>query len=254
LVIGDIVGKPGRKILKEKLGELKANFSPQAVIVNGENAAGGFGLTPPVCEEILSLGVDVVTSGNHIWDKKEVIPYLDEQSCLLRPLNYPPTVPGRGTVVMTTNRIQWAVINLSGRVFMPTLDCPFQRIEQELKNVREVTPIILIDFHAEATSEKIALGRFLDGRVSCVFGTHTHVATADSQILPGGTAYITDLGMTGSQDSVIGMEIEGILHRFLTQMPTKFKVARGNCWLNGIVLEVDDATGKATDIIQVSVS
>jgi len=253
LIVGDIIGKPGRNILHKKLPEMREALAIDAVIVNGENAAGGMGITPEVCEEILSYGVEVITSGNHIWDKKEISAYIDNQERLLRPLNYPPGVPGRGSIVLETRGVKWAVINLSGRVFMPALDCPFRTVKREVETLRQITNIILVDFHAEASSEKIAMGWFLDGWVSCVFGTHTHVATADERILPKGTGYITDIGMTGSRESVIGIEIEQVLSRFLTALPTKFKVAKNDVVLNGIVVEVDDSTGKTTEISRVSV-
>lgn len=253
LIVGDIVGKPGRRILREKLPTLKEELRIDAVIANGENAAGGLGITPEVCEEILNYGVDVVTTGNHVWDKKEILGYIDREPRLLRPLNYPEGVPGRGSLILEKEGRIWAVINLSGRVFMPPLDCPFRRIQEELKSLQERTKIILVDFHAEASSEKIAMGWFLDGKVSCVFGTHTHVATADERILPQGTAYITDIGMTGAHDSVIGIEVGDIVGRFLTQMPVKYRVAKENVKLNGIVVEVDDTTGKAREIFRLSV-
>lgn len=253
LIVGDVVGKPGRKILADKLAVIKEELNIQGVIVNGENAAGGLGIVPEVCEEILSYGVDVITSGNHIWDKKEIVDYIDYQPRLIRPLNYPPEVPGRGwTVVEGKNK--WIVVNMSGRVFMPALDCPFRKIEEEMENFKKITNLIFLDFHAEASSEKIAMGWFLDGKVSCVFGTHTHVATADERILPQGTAYITDIGMTGACDSVIGVEKEDILTKFLTQMPIKYRVAKDNVQLNGIVVEVDEITGRAVRISRLSIS
>jgi len=253
LIVGDVVGKPGRRVLREKLSSLREELQIDAVIVNGENAAGGLGITPEVCEEILGYGVDVITTGNHIWDKKEIVAYIEHQPRLLRPLNYPDGVPGRGSLILEKGGKVWAVVNLSGRVFMPPLDCPFRRMEEELKHLHEETRLILVDFHAEASSEKIAMGWFLDGKVSCVFGTHTHVATADERILPQGTAYITDIGMTGAHDSVIGIEVADIVGRFLTQMPVKYRVAKENVKLNGIVVEVDDTTGKAQKIFRLSV-
>ncbi len=253
LIVGDVVGKPGRKMLADKLETIKEELDIQGVIVNGENAAGGLGIVPEVCEEILGYGVDVITSGNHIWDKKEIVDYIDYQPRLIRPLNYPPGVPGRGwTIVEGKNK--WIVVNMSGRVFMPALDCPFHRIEEELENLKKITNLIFLDFHAEASSEKIAMGWFLDGKISCIFGTHTHVATADERILPQGTAYITDIGMTGACDSVIGVEKEDILTKFLTQMPIKYRVAKDNVQLNGIVVEVDEATGRAVRISRLSIS
>ena len=253
LIVGDVVGKPGRQILADKLKTIKEELDIEGVVVNGENAAGGLGIVPEVCEEILSYGVDVITSGNHIWDKKEIVDYIDYQPRLIRPLNYPPGVPGRGwTIVEGKNK--WIVVNMSGRVFMPALDCPFHRIEEELENLKKITNLIFLDFHAEASSEKIAMGWFLDGKISCIFGTHTHVATADERILPQGTAYITDIGMTGACDSVIGVEKEDILTKFLTQMPIKYRVAKDNVQLNGIVVEVDEATGRAVRISRLSIS
>jgi len=248
------VGKPGRQILADKLKTIKEELDIEGVVVNGENAAGGLGIVPEVCEEILSYGVDVITSGNHIWDKKEIVDYIDYQPRLIRPLNYPPGVPGKGWVMVERKGKKWIVANMSGRVFMPSLDCPFHRIEEELENFKKVTNLILLDFHAEASSEKIAMGWFLDGKVSCVFGTHTHVATADERILPQGTAYITDIGMTGAHDSVIGVKTEDILSRFLTQMPIRYQVAKDNVKLNGIVVEVDEITGRATEISRLSIS
>jgi len=254
LIVGDVVGKPGRQILADKLKTIKEELDIEGVVVNGENAAGGLGIVPEVCEEILSYGVDVITSGNHIWDKKEIVDYIDYQPRLIRPLNYPPGVPGKGWVMVERKGKKWIVANMSGRVFMPSLDCPFHRIEEELENFKKVTNLILLDFHAEASSEKIAMGWFLDGKVSCVFGTHTHVATADERILPQGTAYITDIGMTGAHDSVIGVKTEDILSRFLTQMPIRYQVAKDNVKLNGIVVEVDEITGRATEISRLSIS
>jgi len=254
LIVGDIVGKPGRQILADRLGIIKEELNIEGVIVNGENAAGGLGIVPEVCEEILSYGVDVITTGNHVWDKKEIVDYIDYQPRLIRPLNYPPGVPGRGWIAVEGKSKKWIVANMSGRVFMPSLDCPFRRIEEELESFRGITNVVLLDFHAEASSEKIAMGWFLDGKVSCVFGTHTHVATADERILPQGTAYITDIGMTGAHDSVLGVKTEDILSRFLTQMPIRYRVAKDNVKLNGIVVEVDEITGRATEISRLSIS
>jgi len=232
----------------DKLKEIKKKHAIDGVIVNGENSAGGLGITPETCEELLHYGIDVITTGNHIWDKKEILPYIDTQEKLLRPLNYPPGVPGYGSILLNNNHQKWAVINLSGRVFMSPLDCPFQAVDKELEILRKETNIILIDFHAEATSEKIAFGWYCDGRVSCVVGTHTHVVTADEKILPGGTAYITDIGMTGAHQSVIGIETKQILSRFLTQIPVKYTVAKEDVILNSVIVEVDDQTGKSLSI------
>ncbi|MCX6088942.1 MAG: TIGR00282 family metallophosphoesterase [Candidatus Atribacteria bacterium] len=254
LIVGDIVGKPGRRIAAEKIEKIKKSHSIDAVIANGENSAGGLGITPETCEELLRCGIDVLTSGNHIWDKKEILGYIDRQEQLLRPLNYPPGVPGRGYLIHQSNHVKWAVVNVSGRVFMNPLDCPFQSIDRVLPEIQNETKIIVIDFHAEATSEKIAFGWYTDGRVSCVVGTHTHVITADERILPGGTAYITDIGMTGAHDSVIGIEVQQIVDRFLTQIPVKYTVAKENVILNGVVVEIDDKTGKAISISRLSLT
>ena len=249
LFIGDVVGRTGRKLLKELLPRLTDRHHTDYIIVNVENAAGGFGVTPQIAEEILALEVDVMTSGNHIWDKKEILDYLDIQPRLLRPLNYPPGVAGRGIHVgVARNGCRVATMNLQGRVFMAATDCPFRTADRELEKLRRDTPVIVIDFHAEATSEKICFGRYVDSRVSAVIGTHTHVQTADEQILPGGTAYLTDVGMTGPHDSVIGMEIQGSLERFLTQIPRKFESAAGDPKLHAVAMEVDDATGRALGI------
>lgn len=253
-IIGDVIGKPGRKIVGEKLKTIKKSYNIDAVIVNGENSAGGLGITPETAEELLGYGIDVITTGNHVWDKKEVIPYIDNQFRLLRPLNYPPGVPGNGSIILKTNNRKWAVINLSGRVFMPTLDCPFQTIDKELEIIEKETNIVLVDFHAEATSEKIAFGWYCDGRVSGVIGTHTHVVTADEKILPGGTAYITDIGMTGAHHSVIGIETKQILNRFLTQIPVRYNVAKDNVILNSVIVDVDNETGKSVSISRFSSS
>ena len=253
LFIGDLVGRVGRKLLKELLPKLMDRHHADYTIVNVENAAGGFGITPQIAEEILSLEVDVMTSGNHIWDKKELLEYLDSQPRLLRPHNYPPGIPGRGIHIgVARNGCRVATMNLQGRVFMAATDCPFRTADRELEKLRRETPVIIVDFHAEATSEKICFGRYVDARASAVIGTHTHVQTADEQILPGGTAYLTDVGMTGPHDSVIGMEIQGSLDRFLTQIPRKFESAAGNPILHAVALEVDDSTGRALGIERIS--
>lgn len=222
------------------------------VVANGENAAGGFGLTREVVEELFRDGIHVLTSGNHVWDKKEAETFIDEYDALLRPANYPDGVRGHGSMIFRTPAgIDVGVINLMGRVFMPPLDCPFRKAEQEIARLNGKARVILVDFHAEATSEKEALGRFLDGRVSAVLGTHTHVQTADEQVLPGGTAYITDAGMTGPFDSIIGISIEKALDRFLTGVPQKFDVARHDVRLQGVIVEVDERTGRSSGIERV---
>jgi metallophosphoesterase (TIGR00282 family) len=255
LFIGDIVGKPGRKALRQGLPALVNKFKLDFVIANVENAAGGFGITKSVGEEILSLGVHVMTSGNHIWDKKEAVSYIPKENCLLRPANYPDGVVGSGNIVLNTSSGEKiAVLNLSGRVFMNPLDCPFKTAERELPALKEQTNVIIVDFHAEATSEKSAFGLFLDGQVSAVIGTHTHVQTADEKILPGGTAFITDVGMTGPADSIIGVKKEQIIEKFLTQMPKRFEIAKHDPVLSCVLLEINSETGKSSSIKRLQIS
>ncbi len=244
LAIGDIIGKPGRQAVKELLPGLREQYGLDLVMANGENIAGGFGLTPATAGELLDAGVDVLTSGNHIWAQKEIIPYLDGEMPILRPLNYPPGVPGRGYMV----RGQTMVVNLIGRTFIGNFDCPFRAMDQLLAELGHKPPVIIVDFHAEATSEKMAMGRYLDGRVSAVLGTHTHVGTIDAQLLPQGTAYVTDIGMTGPIDSVIGDTTETVLQRFLTAIPNRLAVGKGKTMLNAIMVRVDDESGKAISI------
>jgi len=253
LFIGDIVGKPGRKTVRELLPGLKRELGCEAVIANGENSSGGLGLTPGVFTELLDTGVDLVTSGNHIWKRKEIYPLLDDPR-LLRPANYPDPAPGTGCGVLETSAgVRVGVLNLMGRTFLePGTDCPFRTADRLLENLAG-TRIIIVDFHAEATSEKLAMGLYLDGRVSAVIGTHTHIQTSDCRVLPGGTAYITDAGMTGSNSGIIGAEKEEILKKFLTGIPFRFKVAKGEERLEGAVIEVDESTGKASEIISVRV-
>ena len=248
LIIGDIVGKPGRKIIGALLPGL-LDDGIDFVVANGENAAGGMGITPDVADELMHLGIDVVTSGNHIWRKKEILPYLDDQPRLLRPANYPLGTPGGGAqVYRAMNGTTVGVMNLEGRVFMRPLESPFAVAEEILARLRRETPIIIVDFHAEATSEKRALGFFLDGKVSAVIGTHTHVQTADEHILPGGTAYITDAGMTGPVNSVIGVKKEIAIERFVTMLPNKFETAGGEAELQGVIIEVDEQTGMTVEV------
>ncbi|MDA8339979.1 MAG: TIGR00282 family metallophosphoesterase, partial [Nitrospiraceae bacterium] len=226
LFIGDIVGKIGRQAVKNLLPNLVNRYKIDMVIANGENAAGGFGITEKTAAELFDFGVHIITTGNHVWDKKEAVPYIVKENRILRPINYPPNTPGTGSIIFTApSKEKIAIMNVSGRVFMNTLDCPFRVSKDEVEKLRESTNIIIIDFHAEATSEKVAFGYYMDGIVSAVIGTHTHVQTADEKILPGGTAYITDAGMTGPQTSVIGIEKEQIVERFLSQMPRKYDVA-----------------------------
>ena len=246
LLIGDIVGKPGRRAVHALVPGLRSEHNVDLVIANGENAAGGFGITEETAQEILTSGVDVITTGGHVWDRNEVVHYLDEEDRILRPLNYPPGVAGRGYQRFG----DVMVVNLMGRVFIGTLDCPFRTMDALLQGL-STSPLIVVDFHAEATSEKEALGWYLDGRVSAVVGTHTHVATADQRILPKGTAYVTDLGMVGPINSVIGNEPEDVLDRFLHQTPRRLGVPGGPVRFNSVLVEVDDETGRATDIQRV---
>jgi len=249
LFIGDIVGKLGRNATKALLPSVVNKYKIDLVIANGENAAGGFGLTDKTVSEIFSCGVHVITSGNHIWDKKEFIPQISKEDRVLRPLNYPPGVPGFGSLLYPIrNGLKVAIINLSGRVFMSNIDCPFRIGREEVKKMGEITKLIIVDFHAEATSEKIAFGYYMDGKVSAVIGTHTHVQTADERILSGGTAYITDVGMTGPSDSVIGIDKEQIIQRFLTSMPMRFETAKGEGIFSAVVIDMNEESGKSTAI------
>jgi 2',3'-cyclic-nucleotide 2'-phosphodiesterase len=255
LLIGDVVGRPGRELVRKGLRALIEVHGVDFVIANAENAAAGFGVTKDIGDALLEYGVDVMTSGNHIWDKKEVIDYIKAEPRLLRPANYPAGVPGRGSSVADTGDGRAVgVINVMGRVFMLPIDDPFAVVLREIDAIRHRTRVIIVDFHAEATSEKIAMGWHLDGRVTAIIGTHTHVQTADERILPKGTAYLTDVGMTGPHDSVIGMEVSPSLARFLNGMPTKFEPATGNARLNGVIVEADDRTGLAKRIVRISYS
>jgi metallophosphoesterase (TIGR00282 family) len=244
LVIGDIIGKPGRQAVQKLLPGLRKQFQLDLVIANGENTAGGFGLTLATAQELLAAGVDIITSGNHIWDQKEIIPHLDGNLPILRPFNYPPGTPGRGCLT----REHVAVVNLIGRTFIGNYDCPFRAMDQLLSGIRKNCSIIIVDFHAEATSEKVAMGRYLDGRVSAVIGTHTHVGTIDARIFPGGTAHVTDVGMTGPMESIIGDEIQTVLNRFLTAMPHRLSPGSGKVLLNSVLLNIDDKSGQVVSI------
>lgn len=249
LFIGDIIGRPGRKAVFNLLEKITRDYEIEFIIANGENAAGGMGITPAIASEILSKGVDVLTSGNHIWAKKEIIPFLNEEERILRPANYPGQVPGRGVgIYRSKNGEKIAVINLEGRVFMKHLDCPFRVGQREAEVLSRETNIIVVDFHAEATSEKTAMGWFLNGKVSAVLGTHTHVQTCDEKILNAGTAYITDVGMTGPLDSVIGIRTQIAIERLLTQIPWKFDVATDDIELQGVIVDIDSMTGRSIDI------
>jgi metallophosphoesterase (TIGR00282 family) len=243
LAIGDVIGKPGRRAVSALLPELRETYHVDLAIVNAENAAGGLGTTPSTAQELLDAGADVLTSGNHIWTHKEIVPYLDSDMPILRPMNYPPGVPGRGYLIN-----QAMVVNLIGRTFMGNYDCPFRAMDQLLSESKDRPPVVIVDFHAEATSEKMAMGRYLDGQVSAVLGTHTHVGTIDARILPGGTAYVTDIGMTGPVDSIIGDDAEAVLERFLTMIPHHLSVGKGQTILDAVLVTVDDASGKAIGI------
>ena len=244
LAVGDIIGRPGRQAVNELLPSLRQQYGLDLVIANGENVAGGLGLTSTAAQELLNAGVDVLTSGNHIWAQKEIIPYLDSEMPILRPLNYPPGVPGRGYIVNG----QTAVVNLIGRTFMSNFDCPFRAMDKLLAELNPKPPVIIVDFHAEATSEKVAMGRYLDGRVSAVLGTHTHVGTIDAQLLPGGTAYVTDIGMTGPIDSIIGDDTEEVIRRFMTIIPHRLSVGKGKTMFSAILVRIDDKSGRGISI------
>jgi metallophosphoesterase (TIGR00282 family) len=248
LLIGDIIGEPGRKALFLGLSEIVKEERADFVIANAENAAGGFGITAKIAGKLYAYGIDCLTTGNHVWRNREVYKIIDNDQRLLRPLNYPNGAPGRGWTVIEKGEVKLAIINLLGRVYMDPVDCPFRTARREISPIRKKTKNIVVDFHGEATSEKIAMGWWLDGQVSAVVGTHTHVQTADESVLPGGTAYITDIGMTGPFDSVIGMKKEGALGRFLTLIPSKFSVATDDIRLNAVVVTIETATGKAKSI------
>jgi len=250
LFVGDVHGKPGRRILRERLPRLRSRFGAQLVVANGENAAGGAGINAGVIEEILAAGVDVVTGGNHTWQQRDAYELLDAEPRLLRPLNFPPGTPGRGATTATArDGTRVGVLNAQGRVFMPAaVEDPFRGVRAEVERLREEIRVIIVDIHAEATSEKVALGWYLDGLVSAVIGTHTHVQTADERVLPKGTAYITDVGMTGPTEGVIGVDRDVILQRFLQQMPVRFEPAKGPAALHGAVVSVDPDSGRALDI------
>ncbi len=244
LVIGDIIGKPGREAVRELLPDLLHEYRLDLVVANGENTAGGLGLTPDTAQELFDSGIDVITSGNHIWHHKEILPYLDGNLPILRPLNYPPAAPGRGYLF----RDNVLVVNLIGRTFIGDFDCPFRAMDKLLAEFNDKAKVIIVDFHAEATSEKVAMGWYLDGRVSALLGTHTHVGTIDSRILSRGTAYVTDIGMVGPKDSVIGDDVDSVLKRFLTQIPRRLPVGKGRVSFDAIFVEVDEDTSKAIAI------
>lgn len=243
LFLGDVIGKPGRKAVEQFIRSVSADFK----IINGENLAGGIGITPSVAIEMLSLGIDVLTTGNHIWKKKDIIPFLMEEQRVIRPLNYPPGTPGFGHTIIRKGGKTLSVANIEGRIFMNSLDCPFRAMGELLPRIDPNTPLI-VDFHAEATSEKIAMGWYLDGKVAALFGTHTHVQTADERILPKGTGYITDAGMTGPCDSVIGMEKAGIVEKFITQLPHKFEVGKEDVEVQGVLVTLEETGNRCIRI------
>src|SRR5579863_878332 len=254
LFVGDIFGEPGRKIVRQVLPDLIAQYSPDLILANGENAAHGHGITPGIVDELVDAGIDVLTSGNHIWDRKEILPYLAENpnGRLVRPANFPPTTPGQGLYLGKTRAgLPFGILNLQGRVFMSSIDCPFRGADVLLSGIPPEVKIRVLDMHAETTSEKIALGWYLDGRVTAIVGTHTHIPTADEHVLPQGTAYITDVGMTGPYDSVIGMDKKTVIEKFLKQTPARFDVARGDVRLSAVLIEADETTGRASSIRRV---
>ena len=251
LFIGDVIGQPGREAVASVLPRLAEEHKIDLVIANAENLAGGFGVTPAVAEEMFALGVDILTSGNHIWDKKEVEEYIAKEQRLLRPANYHEQAPGKGSLVLEVGGCPVGVLNLQGRAYMPATDCPFRVADREVGRLRRQTAVIFVDFHGEATAEKQAFAWYVDGRVSAVIGSHTHVQTADERILPSGTAYLTDAGMTGGRDSVIGMRVEEPISRFVTGLPKKFRPATGSLHLCGVVVEIDEGSGRATSIVRI---
>lgn len=248
LVVGDVVGRPGRRAIKEMLQEIKYNFAINFTMVNGENAAGGRGINAEVTDELLSSGIDVLTMGNHVWDNKEIFEFIEEQPRLIRPCNYPEGTPGHGYNIIESDSCKIAVINASGRVFMDNLNCPFREVDHILDEIDGLWDICLVDFHAEATSEKLAFAHYFDGRVTAVLGTHTHIQTADECILEHGTAYISDLGMTGPIDSILGMNKDQVIKKFLSQRPVRLEVARGAVQIQGVVLSINDVNKKVLTI------
>jgi 2',3'-cyclic-nucleotide 2'-phosphodiesterase len=257
LFIGDIFGSPGRRAVRDLLPGVVTEHAPDLILANGENAAAGFGITPALTNELLAAGIEVLTSGNHIWDRKEIIPYLAEHpdGRLLRPANFPDGAPGQGFYLgRTRSSVPYAVLNLQGRIFMQSIDCPFRGADALIERIPDEVKIRILDMHAETTSEKIALGWYVDGRVTAVLGTHTHIPTADERVLPGGTAYITDVGMTGPYDSVIGIEKQMVIEKFLNQLPARFEVARDDVRLCGVLIEADPDSGRALSIRRIAVA
>ncbi|EGL81911.1 Conserved hypothetical protein CHP00282 [Caldalkalibacillus thermarum TA2.A1] len=254
LFIGDIVGSPGRDMVKKYLPKLKAKYQPTVTIVNGENAAGGKGITEKIAKQLFEVGAQVITLGNHTWDQKDTGDFLEQATNVIRPANFPEGAPGRGYTILNVNQHKIAVINLQGRTFLPAIDCPFRKADELIDLVKKETPIIFVDFHAEATSEKEAMGWYLDGRVSAVVGTHTHVQTADERLLPKQTVYITDVGMTGPRNGILGMKKEAVLYRFLTALPARFEVLKqGPAQLNAVLITIDSETGRGLDIVRIRI-
>lgn len=251
MLVGDICGKPGRTAAAHYIPQLRSKYELDLVIVNGENSAGGIGITQPIYEELLEMGAQVVTTGNHIWDKKEIFTFIDTSNFLLRPANYPPNTPGKGYTIISVGQHKIGIINLSGRVFMPPVDCPFRISDEIISVLEKECDCIIVDFHAEATSEKSALGWYLDGRISCLVGTHTHVQTADEQILPQGTAYISDLGMVGPCHSILGMDKEPVIRKFITGLPARFNVASGKSIFCAVIVKIDTNSKKALSITRI---
>jgi metallophosphoesterase (TIGR00282 family) len=255
LFIGDIVGSPGREMVFDYLPRLKKKYTPDVVIANGENAASGRGITKAIFDDLLRTGVDVVTMGNHTWDQKEIYDFIDDTDYLIRPANFSDEAPGKGMTTISRNGVTLSIINLHGRTFLPPHGDPFEKAEELIAEAKEISPLIFVDFHAEATSEKIAMGWHLDGKASVVVGTHTHVQTADDRILPGGTAYLTDAGMTGPYDEILGMKKEDVIYRFRTNLPVRFEVPKkGRAQLNGLYVELDDRTGKALHVERIAIN
>ncbi|MCY7473124.1 TIGR00282 family metallophosphoesterase [Bacillus safensis] len=254
LFVGDIVGSPGRDTLKEYLPKLKKKYQPHFTIVNGENAAHGKGLTEKIYHELLQAGADVLTMGNHTWDKRDIFDFIDDAANMVRPANFPEGTPGKGLTFIKKQGKELAVINLQGRTFLPPIDCPFQKVDELIKEASKRTPFIFIDFHGEATSEKQAMGWYTDGRASCVVGTHTHVQTADNRVLPKGTAYISDVGMTGPYDGILGVDRETIIKRFKTSLPVRFEIAEGRTTLSAVIVEIDEQSKKAVKIDRILIN
>jgi len=254
LFFGDIVGSPGRLAIEKNILKIRENYHPQIIITNGENAAGGRGITEKIVKELSQLGINIITMGNHTWDNKEIFDFIDDYKNLIRPANFPVGSPGKGYTIINFNSYKLAVINLQGRTYLPAIDCPFQTARKLIEVVKKETPNIIIDFHAEATSEKLSLGWYLDGQVSAVIGTHTHVQTADERLLPNGTAYITDVGMVGPYDGILGMERQAVIERFVTALPNRFEVDEKAGWqINAVVIDINPETGLATKIEKIRI-